>query len=91
MIETGGESGGLTEVAAQLDDEHAAVDGGDLFEEPVGAVARAIVDEDQFEGLANLLHDGFETVVERGDALLFVMERDDDGIFWHLLMILLRD
>jgi hypothetical protein len=89
VIEAGGESGGLTEVAAELDDEDTTVYGSDLFQEAVGAVARAIVNEDQLEGFSDLLHNCFETVVERGDALLFVMERNDDGIFRHLLMILL--
>ncbi len=83
VVEAGGEGGGLAEVAAELDDENAAVYGGDLFEETVGAVAGAIVDEDQLEGLADLLHDGLEAVVEGGDVLFFVMERDDDGVFRH--------
>lgn len=34
-----------------------------------------------------MLHDSFEAVVEGRDVLLFVMERDDDGVFQHLLMI----
>ena len=63
------------------------VDGGDLFEQTVGAVAGAIVDEDQFEGVADLLHDGLQAVVERGDVLLLVVEGNDDGIFRHELMI----
>ena len=89
VVEAGGEGRGLTEVAAELDDEDAAVYGGDLFEKAIGAVAGAIVDEDQLEGFADLLHDGLEAVVESGDVLLFVMERNDDGIFRHGLMILL--
>ena len=91
VVEAGGEGGGLAEVAAELDDEDAAVDGSDLFKQAVGAVAGAIVDEDQLEGFADLLHDGLEAVVERGDVLFFVVERNDDGIFRHDLMILLRD
>src|SRR6202022_2507658 len=76
VIEAGSEGGCLTEVAAEFDDENAAVDGGDLFQETVGAVAGSIVDEDQFEGFADLLHYGFEAVVEGGDVLFFVMERN---------------
>ena len=83
VVEAGGEGGGLAEVAAQFDDEDAAVYGGDLFKEAVGPVAGAIVDEDKFEGVANVLHDGLEAVVEGGDVLLFVMERNDDRIFRH--------
>jgi hypothetical protein len=83
VVEAGGEGRGLAEVAAKLDNENAAVYGGDLFKQTVGPVAGAIVDEDQFEGFANLLHYRFETVVEGGDVLLFIMERNDDGIFRH--------
>jgi len=90
VVEAGGEGGGLAEVAAELDDENAAVYGGDLFKQAVGPVAGTIVDEDQFEGFADLLHDRFETVVEGGDVLFFIMERNDDGIFWHGSMILLH-
>jgi hypothetical protein len=89
VIEAGGEGRGLAEVAAELDDENARIHCGDLFEETVGAIAGAIVDEDEFEGFADLLHDGLEAVVEGGDVLLLVMERNDDGIFRHELMILL--
>ncbi len=89
VVEAGGEGGGLAEVAAELDDENAGVHCGDLFEEAVGAIAGPIVDEDEFEGFADLLHDGLEAVVEGGDVLLLVMKRNDDGIFRHELMILL--
>jgi hypothetical protein len=34
-----------------------------------------------------VLHNVFEAIVERGDILFFIVERDDDGIFWHLIMI----
>ena len=89
VVEAGGEGGGLAEVAAKLDDENAAVYGGDLFQQAVGAVAGSVVDEDQFKRLADLLHYGFEAIVEGGDVFFFVMERNDDGIFRHGLMILL--
>jgi hypothetical protein len=89
VIEAGGEGGGLTEVSTELDDEDAAIDSGDLFKEAIGSVAGPIVDKDQLEGLADLLHDGLEAVVEGGDVFLFVMERNDDGIFRHGLIILL--
>ncbi len=89
VVEAGGQGGGLAEVAAELDDENAAVDGGDLFQQAVGAVAGSIIDEDELEGFADLLHYGFEAVVEGGDVFFFVMERNDDGIFRHELMILL--
>jgi hypothetical protein len=87
VVEASGERGGLAEVAAELDDEDARVDGGDLFEQAVGAVARAIVDEDHLEGVADLLHDQLDAVVEGGDVLFLVVERHDDGVFRHILMI----
>ena len=89
VIEAGGEGGGLAEVAAELDDEDAAIYRSDLFEQAIGAVTGAIVDKDQFEGFTDLLHDGLEAIVERGDVILFVVEWHDDGIFRHCLMILL--
>jgi hypothetical protein len=78
VVEASGEGGGLAEVAAELDDENAAVDGGDLFKEAIRAVARSVIDEDQFEGFADLLHYGFEAVVKSGDVFFFVMERNND-------------
>ena len=83
VVEAGSEGGGLAEVAAELDDEDAAVYGGDLFEQAVGAVAGAVVDEDELEGFADLLHHGLEAVVEGGDVFFLVMEWNDDGIFRH--------
>src|SRR5260370_29178424 len=83
VVEAGGEGGGLAEVAAELDDENAAVDSGDLFEEAVGAVAGSIVDEDEFEGIADLLHYGFEAGVKGGDGFFFVIGRNHYGIFRH--------
>ena len=87
VVEAGGEGGGLAEVAAEFDDEDARIDGGDLFKEAVGAVAGAVVDEDEFKGLARVgehgFHDGFEAVVEGGDVFFFVVEGDDDGELRH--------
>ena len=83
VVEAGGKSRGLAEVAAELDDEDAGVYGSDLFEETIGAVAGAVVDEDELEGVADLLHDGLEAVVESGDVLFLVVERHDDGVFRH--------
>ena len=57
VVEAGGEGGGLAEVAAELNDEDARVDGSDLFQKAVGSVAGAVVDEDELEGVADLLHD----------------------------------
>ncbi len=56
VVETRRQRRGLAEVAAQLDDQHAAIDRGDLFQQLVGAVAGAIVDKDQLKTVAHLLH-----------------------------------
>jgi cell division protein FtsI/penicillin-binding protein 2 len=87
MIESGGEAGGLAEVAAQLDDEDTAVDRRDLFKELVGAVAGAVVDKDELERVANLLHDLLEAIVESCDVVFFVVERDYDGVLRHINII----
>ena len=78
VVKASGKGGGLAEVAAKLDDKDARIYGRDLFEQAVGAVAGAVVDEDQFEGLAYMLHDGLEAVVESCDVLFFVVEWHDD-------------
>ena len=73
VVETGGESGGLAEVAAQFDDRHTAVDCRDLAQHREGVIVGAIVHENDFEGLAVSLHDRLQAVVEVGDILLLVM------------------
>jgi len=47
VVEAGGKGRGLAEIAAQFDDHHAAVHGGDLAEQGEGGVARAVVYKDQ--------------------------------------------
>jgi hypothetical protein len=78
MIESSGEAGGLAEVAAQLDDGHTAVNGGDFTKQREGSIERAIVDEDHLKGFAARLHDGFQACVEVGDVLLLVVEGNYD-------------
>ncbi len=67
-----------------LQHDHAAVDGGNLFQQAIGAIRRTIVDEDQLKCVPHLLHNGLQSVVEGGDTLFFVMERNDDGVFRHI-------
>src|SRR4051812_46992168 len=87
MIEAGGQCRSLSEVAAQLDDENPAVHRRDLFEKLVGAVAGAVVYQDQLKSLAYLLHDLFEARVEVGDVLFFVMEGNNNGKLRHTNII----
>ena len=78
VIESGGQSGGLSEVAAQLDHDDPAVDRGDLLQQRKRIVAAAIVDENQLEGLSGGFHDHPQAVVQLGYVLFFVMKRYDD-------------
>ena len=84
VIEAGGERRGLTEVAPQFDDQNAAVDGRDLLEQLVGAVARSVVHKNELEAIANLLHDRLQAVIERSHVFFLVMKGDDNRILCHL-------
>src|SRR5262249_5556870 len=81
--EAGSQRRGLSKVAAQLYDYHAAIDGYDLPQQLVGAVQASIVYKYQLKSLARGFHDRLQTVVKRGDALLLVVERDDNRVLWH--------
>jgi hypothetical protein len=83
VVKAGGQCRGLAEVAAQFDDKNAAVDRGDFFKQLVCAVAGAVVDENQFKALADLLHDLFQARIEGSHVLFFIVERDDDREFRH--------
>ena len=63
MIEAGGQGRGLAEIAAQLDDQHAAVHRCDLFQKLVSAVGGAVVHQHQLKTVAHLLHDLLEARV----------------------------
>ena len=51
----------------------------ELHEEPVRGVRRAVVDEDDLPGARHGVEDRGESLGERGQDLLLVPERDDDG------------
>ena len=78
VVESSGEAGGLAKIAAQLDDGHAAVDGGNLAQQRERAVDRAVIDQHHLEGLAARFHHGLKPRVEVGDVLLLVVERNYD-------------
>ena len=88
MVETGRQAGGLAKIAAQLDHGHAAVDGRDLAQHGEGVIVGAVVHEHDLEALAVSLHDRFQAIVEVGDVLLLVVQRDDDGVLGHNLFII---
>ncbi len=83
VVETGGKSGGLAEVAAEVDDEDVGVCGGECGEAGVGVVFGAIVDVDDFVGFGVVLAEGGEVsgegVVELLDGVGFVVHGDDHG------------
>src|SRR5258706_11068689 len=88
MVETGGESRGLAEIAAQLDYGYAAIDGCDCAQHGERVIAGAIVDEHDFEGLAVSLHYRLQAVVEIGHVLLLVVQGNDDRVFGHVGLII---
>src|SRR5208283_2747385 len=78
MVESSGEAGGLAKIPPQLDDGHAAVNGGNLTQQIERAVDRTIIDQHHLESLAARLHHRLQTGVQVGDVLLFVVERNYD-------------
>src|ERR1700688_4064499 len=88
MVETGGQSGGLAEVAPELDHGDPAIDGSDFAQHGEGVIAGAIIHQHDFKGLASRLHYRLQAVIEIGDVLLLVMQWDDYGIFRHSLFII---
>jgi len=78
VIESSSEAGGLAKIAAQLDDGHAAVDGGDLTQQRECAIGGTVIDQHHLEGLAAGFHHGLKARIQVGDVLLLVMERNYD-------------
>ena len=68
----------MSKVAAEFDNRDPAVDGSNLAQQVEGAVARAVVDQDELEGLAVDFHDRLQAIVEVGYVLLLVMQGDND-------------
>jgi hypothetical protein len=83
VVETGGETSRLTEVAAQLYNRNTAVDGSDFAKHAKGVILGTVVNQHNFKTLTCRFHDDLEAVVQIGNILLLVMERDHDGIFRH--------
>ena len=88
VVEAGGQSGGLAKVASQLYDHDTAVDGGYLLQKREGVVVAAVLDEHQLERLLRGFHYRLQPVVEFGDVLFFVVERNNDRVLKHDLSII---
>jgi len=79
VIDAGGEGGGLAEVALEEDGANAGIGGGDVEDEAGGVVGAAVVDEDEFVGVAVALAGFGYTLVEGLDAARFIVGGGDDG------------
>ena len=82
------QSGGLAEVASQLHDGYAAIDGCDLAQHGKSVIVRAVIHQHDFERLPRALHYGLQPVVEVSNVLLLIVQWDNDGIFGHSLFII---
>jgi len=83
VVEPGGKAGGLAEIPAKLYDGDPAVDGRNLPQQLEGAIGRAIIDQHNLKALPVRLHDVLQAVIQIGDILLLVMQRDHNRILWH--------
>src|SRR5215469_15367688 len=83
VVESSGEAGGLSKITAEFHDGHPAVDSCDLAQQLERAIGRTVVHQDDLEALAVRFHDGFKAVIEVGDILLLVMQRDHNRILCH--------
>jgi hypothetical protein len=79
VVEACRQGGRLPEIAPELDELEsriAGAEGGGALE---GGVAAPVVDHDDLVGLARPLQHRGQSLVERRDALLLVVDGDDDG------------
>ena len=83
MIEPGGQGRGLSEVAAQLHHDHTAVDRGDILQRLEGAIAAAVIHENQLKVFTGGFHDGLQPVVKLGAVLFLVVKWDNNRVFDH--------
>src|SRR4029450_2826325 len=79
-IEAGRDRELVTEVARELDRAEAIVRAARVDDQPVAAVAAPVVDEDDLGRPVEALHQRPEPRQELGQALLLVVDRDDEGI-----------
>src|SRR5262249_17532815 len=73
----------LPEIAAQLHYQYAAVHRGNFFQKLVGSVVGAIVNENQFKTVANLLHHLLQAGIQNGYVVLFVVKRNHNRVLRH--------
>ena len=81
-VDAGLQSGRLTEIALQLDDPEVEPFAGEFLASiDKRGVRRAIINDDQFPRLAEILKSAADTLDERRDAFFLVVDRNEDGKF----------
>ncbi len=90
VVEAGGQGGSLAEVSAQFYHRNPAVHRRDFAQQVKRAVGGTVIHQDQLEALPADLHYCFQTIVEIGDVLLLVVQRNDDGVLGHEAFIILK-
>ena len=83
MVKSSSQPRRLAEITAKLDDRNATVDRRDFAQHGKGVVVRAVIHQHDLEGLSVCLHDSLQAIIEIGDILLLIMQRNYDGILWH--------
>ena len=79
VVKAAREGGRLPRIAAQAQDGEARVLERNLAQQFKRAIARAVVHNQHFGRLAVVGHRRHQPVIQRGYALFFVVERNDDG------------
>ena len=79
-VDAGLQGGRLAEIALQLDDPEVEPFAGEFLARiDKRGVRRAIIDDDQFPRLAEILESTADTLDERRDAFFLVVDRNEDG------------
>src|SRR5262249_60284399 len=79
-VEAGIQRCRLPEVLPQTDENNTPIFLTDVGNNVVGPIAAAIVDEDDLIRFVELLHRLDDARIESTDAMLFVIERNNDGV-----------
>src|SRR5579885_3087103 len=79
MREPSGQGRSLSEVATQLHDRDMRIDERKFLQQLVAQIRTAIINKYELIGSACALHDRMQLVVELGDVIFLVMERNNDG------------
>jgi hypothetical protein len=83
VVKSGGKGRSLAEVAAELDNQDPGIDGSNLLQELVGAVAGAVIYQDQLIAAPDVLHNLLEAGIEGSYVLVFIVKGNYDGILRH--------